>query len=288
MRKYLAILVLTASCATAPGSPPPSDLIVCGGDEVFIVDLRGGAPRKTWSWRAADRPELPEPFRKKFDTTDDCKPVDGGRRILISSSAGAVALVERSSGRVEFYAAVLNAHSAELLPGNRVVAASSYHEKGNRLLLYDLARSDQPLAEDELFGAHGAVWDADRGLLWALGDHELRAYQIAQDRFVPKIVRALPNSGGHDLRPVPGTSALMVTTGQHVWLFDRDGLTFRTHPRIGNLEKVKSVDLDLESGAMAYVQGETSWWAQRIQFLGLDRKVEFPGSKLYKARWTNR
>jgi hypothetical protein len=86
---------------------------------------------------------------------------------------------------------------------------------------------------------------------------------------------------------VPGTPALLLTTGQHVWLFDRDRLTFRTHPRIGDLNHVKSVDLDLQSGAMAYVQGEESWWAQRVKFLGLDRNVEFPGSKLYKARWVN-
>jgi hypothetical protein len=288
MKKSLAILVLLAGCATtSPETRPPSDLVVCGADEVFILDLRGHDPKKIWSWRAAECPELPEEFRKKFGSADDCKPLEGGRKILISSSGGAVALVERASGKALFYATVPNAHSAEIVPGNRVVAASSYSEQGNRLLLYDLGVSDKPLASEEFYGAHGAVWDGERQLLWALGDHELRSYQVLQDRLVLKMSRALPNPGGHDLRPVPGTPALLLTTGQHVWLFDRDRLTFRTHPRIGDLNHVKSVDLDLQSGAMAYVQGEESWWAQRVKFLGLDRNVEFPGSKLYKARWVN-
>jgi hypothetical protein len=119
-----------------------------------------------------------------------------------------------------------------------------------------------------------------------LGETELRAYQIQKESFVSKISRSLPNPGGHDLRPVPGSAGLLITTGQHVWIFDRDLLTFRTHPRIGDLGNVKCVDLDPESGALVYVQGEKSWWAERVLFLGLERTLAFPGLKLYKARWT--
>ena len=235
MKKGLTLLVFLTGCATAPPAPPPSDLAVCGSDEVFILDLRGDAPKKVWSWRAASHPELPEELRGKFGSIDECKPVEGGRKILVSSSGGAVALLERASGKVRFYAGVPNAHSAEIVPGNRVVAASSYKEDGNRLLLYDLDVPDKPLASEVFTGAHGMVWDEERELLWALGDSELRSYQIRQNGLVMKMSRALPNPEGHDLRPVPGTSALLLTTGQHVWLFDRDRLTFRTHPRVGHL-----------------------------------------------------
>lgn len=288
MQKFAAALMLLASCATGAGTDRPSDLIVCGGDEVIVLDLRDAAgPKQIWSWKAADHPELPEPLRKKFGSTDDCKPVDGGRKLLISSSGGAIALVERSTGKVLFYASVPNAHSAEILPGNRVVAASSYNDAGNRLLLYDLAVPDQPLATDDLHGAHGAVWDGDRNLLWALGETELRAYQLQQDKLVQKLSRTLPNAGGHDLRSVPGSASLVITTGQHVWAFDRDLLTFRTFPKLGDFEHVKCVDVDPETGLLAYVQGEKSWWAERIKFIGIERTVVFPGKKLYKARWTS-
>ncbi len=84
-----------------------SELIVCGWDEVFILALgEGPAPshRRVWSWRAADSPEIAADMRPLFRTTDDCKPVDGGRRILISSSAGAVALIDRQTRRASFVA----------------------------------------------------------------------------------------------------------------------------------------------------------------------------------------
>lgn len=286
MRIKTVALLLLASCATGPNASRLSDLIVCGGDEVVILDLGDpAAPRQIWSWRAADHPELPEPLRKKFGSTDDCKPVDGGRKVLITSSGGAAALVERSTGKVLFYATAPNAHSAEVLPGNRVVVACSTNPAGNRLDLYDLAVSDKPLASDELLGAHGVVHDAERGLLWALGTYELRTYTLS---LVRKQSFALPNEGGHDLRPIPDRPGLVITTHHHVWVFDRDLLTFRTFPQLGDFEHVKSMDFDPESGALAYVKAEKSWWAERVKFVGVERTVEFPGKKIYKARWAPR
>lgn len=284
----LALALLLAGCASGPVFEPKSDLAVCGADEVFILDVRGG-PRKTWSWRAAEHPELPELLRKKFGSTDDCKPVDGGRKILVTSSGGAVALVERSTGRVVFHAAAVNAHSAEVLPGNRLVVASSTGEGGNRLLLFDLAVPDKPLSFDELEGAHGVVWDPERTLLWALGTNELRAYEVLPGRALARrLSYTPPNSGGHDLRAVPGSPLLNLTTANHVWQFDRDLLTFRTHPELGNLGEVKCVDVDPDGGATVYIQAEISWWAEHLRFLGSDRTVDFPKQKLYKARWIPR
>lgn len=287
MKKSLLLLLLACSCAGPGKGVPPSDLIVCGADEVFILSLRDPAgPRKLWSWRAADHPELPEALRKKFGSTDDCKPVAGGRKVLITSSGGAVALVERPSGKVLFYASAPNAHSAEVLPGNRVVVACSTNPAGNRLDLYDLAFPDAPLATDELQGAHGAVYDAERNVLWALGTFELRSYSIGTGALVRKQTFALPNEGGHDLRPIPDRPGLVVTTHHHVWVFDRDLLTFQTFPKLGDDQNVKSMDFDPESGALAYIKAETSWWAERVKFIGIERTVEFPGARLYKARWT--
>jgi len=290
--RAVALAFLASGCATGPGSAPPANLIVCGGDEVVIVDLRE-SPKQIWSWRGADRAELPEPFRKKFGSTDDCKPVDGGRKVLITSSGGAVALVERSTGKVLFYAAAPNAHSAEVIPGNRVVVACSTNPEGNRLVLHDLAASDAPLVSDVLEGAHGAVLDEERGLLWALGTFELRAYGLkeltaAAPAFVRKQTHTLPNEGGHDLRPIPDRPGLTVTTHHHVWVFDRDLRSFRTFPQLGEFGDVKSMDFDPETGALAYVKAEQDWWAERVKFLGIDRTVEFPGKKIYKARWCPR
>jgi hypothetical protein len=283
---------LLASCAMGPSPASKSDLLVCGGDEVALLDVRG-EPKTLWTWRAADRPEIPETLRSKFGSTDDCKPIDGGRKILVTSSGGAVAIVERGTGRAVFSAAVVNAHSAELLPGNRVVAASSTGTGGNKLLLFD-ATSGKLLASDDLLGAHGVVWDPDRGVLWALGHTEFRSYDVTVDRptgsllLARRLTRELPNPDGHDLRAVPGTPDLAITTGNHVWLFHRDLLTFRLHPALGDAAGVKSVDVDPDGGATAYVKAETSWWAEHVRFLGPSRTIDFPGKKVYKARWSPR
>jgi hypothetical protein len=286
----LALLLgLTASCAAGRGGVGSTHLIVCGREEVTVMRQNGDP---VWIWRATEHLEIPEELRKKFESTDDCKPVDGGRKILITSSGGAVALVERPSGKVLFYAGVPNAHSAELLPASRVVVASSTHENGNRLILFDLAVSDKPLASDELKGAHGVVWDAERGLLWALGTDELRAYEVSGDRATGSLLLARrgsytpPNAGGHDLRPVPGTPYLNLTTYNHVWQFDRDLLSFRTHPEFGERAGVKCIDIDPATGQVVLIQSETDWWSEHLLFPVTGLTLEFKGKKLYKARWT--
>jgi hypothetical protein len=288
MRKsWVALFLTSASCA----SPALSELVVCGGDEVAVYDLE--ASRKVWSWKAAGHPEIPDALRKKFGTTDDCKAVYGGRWLLITSSGGAAAVVERATGVPIFWAAAPNAHSAEALPKTRLIVACSTHKEGDRLLLFDVMKPEVLLASEELLGAHGAVLDEARGLVWALGTRELRSYELEPLTSTPPAFRLrrsfeLPNEGGHDLRPIPDHPGLIVTTHQHVWLFDRDGQDFRLFPRIGDLDNVKSVDVDPAGGALAYVKAENSWWAERVRFLDPERDLELPGQKVYKARWSAR
>src|SRR5688500_17429583 len=205
-----------------------TELIVCGWDEVFI--LAGGegptpAHRKVWSWRVADSPEIPADMHALFRTTDDCKPVDGGRRILISSSGGGVALVDRETRRAPFFARVTNAHSIEMLPGGRIAAAASVSTAGtgNRLVIFDAATGKE-LASDELRSGHGAVWDGERQVLWALGGDVLRAYSVGapggQTRLERTFEIALPNEGGHDLVAIPDSPRLFVSTVRNCFWFD--------------------------------------------------------------------
>src|SRR5690606_33304036 len=101
MRRVLRNVVLMLSFACVLGgvarSASAQTLIACGWDEVFAIDVDEPS-RKVWSWKAADRPELPEAYRDLFRTTDECKPVSGDRVLIAASSDGA-ALVDRASGR---------------------------------------------------------------------------------------------------------------------------------------------------------------------------------------------
>ena len=74
-----------------------------------MLDMGRDPPPKVWSWRAAERPELAD-VADEFKTTDECKPVKGGQRILITSSSGGVAVVERETGEAVFHTTVPNAH----------------------------------------------------------------------------------------------------------------------------------------------------------------------------------
>jgi hypothetical protein len=279
----------------------PRELVLCGWDEVFILDLNqteDGRPKKVWSWRGIDRPELPEHMKGTlFQSTDECKPVEGGSKILITSSGWGVALVERATRRVLFYAIAENAHSADILPGQRVAVATSFHESEgpplnpNRLIVFDLKTPEKELYSTELPGGHGVVWDEARQILWALSSSDIRAYRLedwdSDDPSLEMVVQVdLPEGGGHDLFPVPDGPMLMVTTSSHCWLFDRDTHAFRPHPDIPNANDVKSMCVHPVTGQLAYVQASrTAWWSEEVRLLHPEGRIRFPGQRLYKARW---
>ena len=290
LTRLLPALLFIATQAARAGD----ELILCGWDEVFV--LKVGNPdristNKVWSWRAKDCPSLPEKLRDKFGSTDECKPVEGGRKILITSSGGGVALVERASGKALFSAFAGNAHSAEMLPRNRVVVAASTHAEGNRLVVFDLGRTGEPLCSTELHSAHGVIWDEKRQVLWALGYDQLNGYRLANWAGAePKLHLVdsypLPDPSGHDLQAAPNSNILVLTTGSHVYVFDRERRAFFPHMTWGNQRGVKCVNIHPKTGWTTLIQGDDRrWWSDTVQWLNFDPALKFPGERLYKARW---
>jgi hypothetical protein len=306
IHKMLAFLILCVLCSAAAvcgaggaGDKPvaqASNLILCGWDEVYVLETTGrgdSLPRKVWSWKAKDRPELPDSIRLLFDTTDDCKPVDGGRNLLITSSGGAAALVERSTGRVLFYGRADNAHSAERLPGGRIAVAASHVPggQGDRLIVFEQCLPGREIASAELPWGHGVVWDAKRQILYALSNTDIRLFKL-EGWSGPKpalkrlAVIDLPESGGHDLLPVPGTAWLSVSTGGHCWLFDRDKRSLAPHPDLADKKDIKSISVDPRTGRLAWTQAVgADWWTERVDFLHPSGSLVLPGEHLYKIRW---
>jgi hypothetical protein len=288
MNRLLALFLLCL-----PPAALPAQLVVCGWDEVFVLDLDRNPPAKVWTWKAADRPELPAHMRDKFRTTDECKPLDGGRRILVTASSDGVAVVEHPSGRVTFYAQAANAHSAELLPNDRIVVAASHRPNaaGDRLILFDLDKPERPLYQTELSWAHAVLWDEQRQILWALSSDDLRAYRLKNwSGGGPELEKLaaypLPDTGGHDLQPVPGTALLTVTTERRCWLFDRDARRLSPHPQLAAERNVKCIVHNPRTGQVLWIQAEGgNWWTEKLRFLNPERLVQLPGEHLYKARW---
>jgi hypothetical protein len=188
-----------------------------------------------------------------------------------------------------FYARAANAHSADLLPLNRVAVTLSYQTNGNRLVVFDIAQSDVELLSVELRGGHGVVWDKERQVLWALADYEVREYQLQNWNSAPSLhLRTrlpLPDASGHDMSPIPNSAEMLITTGTRCWLFHRETHTFREHPLLGSTPNVKGASVHPSTGEVIYVQAETEWWSERLRFLPSGRTLHIPGTRLYKARW---
>lgn len=285
--KYLPLLFCLIPMLGSAGDR----LVLCGWDEVFMLDAAKPQAGKTWSWRAKDHPELPPALIDAFGTTDDCKPVEAGKRLLISSSSGGCALLELPSGKPLWWARVPNAHTIEALPGGRIAVAASVGAAGNKLVIFDSTQSDRPLAETPLPSAHGLVWDEKRQRLWALGGEELRAYSLRDwDTPTPSLSlemsHPLPDPDGHDLRPVPGSGDLVLTTGTRVWLFDRDAPSFRAHPDLGLRPRVKCIDIHPASGGFVTLQAtEEHWWNDTFEQFQPKATLRLEKERLYKIRW---
>lgn len=286
------------ACKTAERSLPHNSgarLVAGGDDQLFIFESNGlqdTLPRIVWHWRASKAEDLPELYRTRyFNTIDDCKPVEGGKKLLVSSSAGGVALIDIASRKVEFYAFAGNAHSVELLPGKRIAVACSTHEAGNRIALYDLGQPEKPLFSDSLYSGHGVVWDAERELLYALGYDELRAYRLKDwNTASPALDRVyswkIPGMSGHDLVPGPDEAhQLLLTEHESVWSFDKNTGSFRPFKPLEGKENVKAVSFHPTTGRLAFIQAEISWWSHHVYLREPERFFSFPEVALYKVRW---
>lgn len=276
-------LLLSLSLLAAP-SLNATNLIVCGTTEVTVINREHPYDAK-WSWTAADSPSIPESFRARFRSTDECKPYTGDF-LLITSSSGGVALIDRNTKKCLFLTRSSNAHSACLLPDNQIVVAASYG--GDEMQFFDLSDKRRPAVAAQALpchGAHGALWDANRKTLWALGGDELMALRRQDGCWHIASRHPLPTPGGHDLSPAHNGRHLFITSNSQVLLFDRDSAKFAVHPLIGGEPKVKSVDLHPDTGLTVFHQGTAgTWWSDTIRFVG-GATIRLKDRRLYKVRW---
>ena len=260
-------------------------IVVCGGAEVYQIDVAAEQPVKLWSWRGKDCAEIPAGLKGAFNTTDDCKPVEGGKRLLVSSSGGGCALLEMPSGKALWWARVANAHSIEELPGGLIAVAASTGKTGNKVVLFDSKVPEKVVAELPLHSGHGLVWDEERKVLWALGFAELLACEVKETAIEVQSRHPLPDEDGHDLRAVPGSAELVLSTHAGVWRFDRETEGFRADPELGGRKIVKCVEPRADGRVLVVQANEERWWTDAIELRKPEGKVRLEGEMVYKARW---
>ncbi len=272
-----------------------SELVTCGWERVTIYrvdDDSTSEPEIAWSWAASESDGLPENVVTYFSKIDECKPLANGGLILITSSSGGIGLLERLTGRLLYFGYAWQAHSAELLPDNKIaVAVAKDDTNGSKLLTFDFNQTGLPLVELELSDAHGLYWDVSGQYLWALGGDVLRYYRLidwasAEPSLLEWGTVELPSSGGHDLYPVAGNDLnIYVTTNTNVWLFDRINKTISEHPTLSSAQKVKGISSDL-NGRTAFVEAEDGeWWSARVNLENPSQTIDTEEYRYYKTRW---
>ena len=291
---FLLISLLSLFCLNgAAQTSKPMEYLVCGDSKVLIVDhslSKDSIPAVTWSWDAHDAADLPDEYRYKFfETIDDCKAYQKGKVILISSSSGGFAMLNRADKKVLYYGFVPNAHSIELLPGNIIAVAGSTAENGNSVELYKLSQPGKAVFKDSLYSGHGVVWHKKQKRLYALGYNELRQYSLKNGKAGTSLVLnkswKIPNKGGHDLLQVPSEDKLLLTDTRTAWEFDLKNFTFSEFSPLKGVRNVKSLGLHPVSKQLIYTKAEESWWTYNVYFKEPDSKASFPDVRVYKARW---
>lgn len=287
-KMIFSLVAVTCIAATAIAQ---ADLVACGGDKVVMIDSRKSTALHahiTWTWSVAEATELPEAYRKIMVPLDECKPVQGGKQLLITSSGGGVALLDIATKRILFYARSPMAHSAEMLPGGKIVVALSTHSMGNSIELYDSRKSEKRLFRDSLYSGHGVVWNEKYQKLFALGFDELRAYRLADwNSTRPALILEkswkLPDEGGHDLSAVDGDE-MLVSTHHNVFSFDIKKEQFSIFEPLAGKHDIKSANYSESAQRLVYTQAEQSWWTFNIYSTKPDQKINIPDMKLYKVR----
>lgn len=285
----LVLLLVSSGCKRQKAR----EIIVCGEEQALIIDVdksEGSNIAVTWSWKASEDmdAQVPAEYKEYMQSLDECKPVDNGAKILLTSSSGGVLLLERESKKILFYARVIMAHSADLLPDGRLVVALSTSTEGNCLNLYDIRKPDQVLFTDSLYSGHGAVWVEANKTLYALGFDELRAYSLKDwNTSTPSLqlekVWKTPVKRGHDLIQV--TDNELIFTGHNgVYWFDMVKESFTPFEPLSGRKNIKSVNYDKEAGYMVYTQGEVNFWTHNIYIENPEKTLTIEDLDLYKAR----
>lgn len=288
---YSLVLLFGLNSCNISTSDFDSFILVCGDSKVLLVDCKNSKdsiPNIVWSWDARKANDLPENYRtQKFNSIDDCKAVNYGAQILVSSSGGAVALINRKDKKVLYYAEVPNAHSIELLFREYIIAAASTADNGNRLMLFDIHQPDKVLFSDSLYSAHGVVYDDRRNCLFAIGYDVLREYKYVSDNTLRLINEwKIPGIGGHDLQMAPSGERLFITEHTGAWLFDLESQQFSKIKSFTDAENIKSINQNI-FGRFVYTVPEESWWTYHVRFLNPTGTLVFPDMKVYKVRWYN-
>lgn len=291
MKNQLLLIIITLLCVGC--STEKRDWIaVCGDGIVRIIDMAESDStnvKEIWRWDKDDpQIKLPKGYDMLMRNLDECKFVDNNTKMLLTASGDGMMLLDIQTKDILCYAHVPMAHSADLLPNNRIAVALSIHKKGNALEIYDIDRPETVLFRDTLYSGHGVVWNEKRQRLYALGYKELKEYRLVDwstDNPSLKQERMwiIPMESGHDLSPVDD-DRMLVSAHEGVMWFDIDKEEFSPFEPLCDTENVKSVNYNPETSKLVYTKAEISWWTHHIYQENPSKTITIDSLNIYKVR----
>ena len=292
-RHYLQFIFAILLCAGCT-SDKKDWLAVCGNGMVRIIDMAESDStdiKEVWRWDKDDpQANLPKRYDQLMRNVDECKFVDNNTKMLLTASGDGMMLIDIETKAILSYAHVPMAHSADLLPGNRIAVALSTHKKGNALEIYDIDTPEKVVFRDSLYSGHGVVWNEKRQRLYALGYKELREYELVNwDTDQPSLRQVkmweIPMKSGHDLSPVD-KDRMLVSAHEGVMWFDINKEEFSPFEPLRDVENVKSVNYDPKTGKLIYTKGEIKWWTHHIYQENPNKVITMDSLNVYKVRVT--
>lgn len=154
MKKQILLIIVTLLCAGCT-SVKKNWIAVCGDGVIRIIDMAKSDStniEEVWRWDKDDpQVNLPKGYDKYMRNLDECKFVDNNTKMLLTASGDGMMLLDIETKDILCYAHVPMAHSADLLPNNRIAVALSTHKKGNALEIYDIDQPEKVMFRDSLY-----------------------------------------------------------------------------------------------------------------------------------------
>jgi len=311
---------------TFPATDVVEDIVFADGDTVWIYD--GTKPftasdAARWSWRARDDKALPPDYRNAMNGFGETKPMKDGRWIGVTGGFRWAIIDVATKTAVAWGQAPGSPHTLELLGDGMLAVAST--DCSHEVHLYDIAgeKARQPNKQnrtafrklgDHVFNyPHGLHWDAASQKLWYAGscgtnprnEGELckcsvtyanGKFSMSVDKVWKTKVGGVMLSDAHDLRPVPGTSRLAVTTVEKLVYFDMKTETW-VDDDVLPYGPAKSFDPSADGRRFLVQIPTSSWIAYKLRLacyptpgkaVWIDSFKSRPGLQMYKARWIRR
>ena len=193
-------------------------------------------------------------------------------------------------------------HSIELLPDDIVAVVSTGGNNGTAAFLFDIkgeAALDPYKQKGKRFQfdmPHGLHWDSGAKKLYVVdtpGLHLCKAGRNKKGELLLEVEKtwAFKDLGvihGHDLRPVPCTSQIVMTTHEKVLFFDMKKGEWLKDKFIDR-QDVKAFDPAADGKTFLVSVAKTKWWTDTLEIWdekgGFRKLRTFAGAKIYKARW---